>query len=116
MTTRGQDLSQTDDPLDRQLTAALEALPEVSVGDDFVARLMLRLPPRKVWTHSLPARASIGRRVALLAAAVLLLAMLGFAAPNHDSTQMSRTVAEGIVIAEFVALTVWLSLRRDAGR
>lgn len=111
-----QNASQAVDPLDRQLTAALEAVPQIVITDDFAARVMARLPARNVWTHALPARISIGRRVALIAGVVLLIAMLGLAAPTHDPNQVTRTVAEWTFAGEFVALTMWLSLRPGALR
>jgi len=113
MTTRRQDAQEVD-PLDRQLTEALEAVPHIVIPDDFAARVMNRVPARTVWTHSLPARVSVGRRVALIAAGVLLIAMLGFAAPTHDANQLTRTAAEWAFAAEFAVLTVWLSLRQGA--
>ena len=108
--------SQTSDPLDRRLSEALEAAPHIAVADDFAARVMSRVPARRIWAQNVPAHASIGRRVALIAAAVLLLAMLGFAAPSPDANQLARAVAEWTVAAEFVVLTLWLSLRPGALR
>ena len=119
MTTRRLDdrnISQSADSLDRQLTDALEAVPHVIIADDFAACIMSRVPARTVWMESLPARVSVGRRVALIAAAVLLIAMLGLAAPTHDANQLTRTAAEWTFAAEFVVLTVWLSLRPGALR
>ena len=110
MTTHGQN------GFDQQVTAALEAVPDIVVPDDFAARVMSRVPAQRLWTRSLPARASIGRRVAMIAAVVLIVAMIAFAAPAHDTNQLSRTLVLWIFAAEFVALTLWLAVRRGAQR
>jgi len=101
----------TQDELDEQLTAALEAVPYVAIADDFAARVMSRVPARRVWAKNLPARASIGRRVAMIAAALLVIAMIAFATPSRDANPLSRTLVEWTFAGEFVALTLWLSLR-----
>ncbi len=119
MTARRQDeqhMSHGSDSLDRQLTEALEAVPHVVIAGDFAARVMSRVPARTVWADTLPARVSVGHRVALIAAAVLLIAMLGLAAPTREANQLTRTVAEWTFAAEFVVLTVWLSLRPGTQR
>lgn len=119
MTTRRpdeQNISQAVDSLDQHLTGALEAVPHIVIADDFAARVMSRVPARPVSIDPLPAQASVGRRVALIAAAVLLVAMLAFSAPSHDTNQLARTVVEWTLAAEFAALTVWLYLRPGALR
>ena len=103
--------SQTTDQLDRQLTTALEAVPHIAVPDDFAARVMSRVPAPQIAAQSLPSRASIGRRVAIVAAMVLVIAMIVFAAPTHGANQLSRTSLLWTVAAEFVALTAWLAMR-----
>jgi len=105
------DRSQSVDPLDGQLTAALEAVPHVAIADDFAARVMRQLPAPKPSQYRFATRASIGQRVSLIAAAVLLVAMLAFAAGSGGTNIANRTVAEAIFALEFAALTFWLSLR-----
>ena len=105
------DRSRSVDPLDGPLTAALEAIPHVSVADDFAARVISRLPAPQPSQYRFPMRASIGKRVSLIAAAVLLVAMLAFAARSGGPNTANRTVAEAIFALEFAALTFWLSLR-----
>ncbi len=104
------------DPVDQALTHALEAVPHVAIADDFAARLMSRVPARRAVPDELPARASIGRRVSLVAAALLLVAMLAFAVQTGGANAAIRTVAEWIFAAEFAALAVWLSMRPSESR
>ena len=99
------------DPLDAALTAALEAIPHVAVADDFAARVMSRVPARKVLQYRLPVRESIGRRVSIAAAAVLLIAVVVFAEQTGGADATTRIIAASIFALEFAALTVWLSLR-----
>ena len=112
MQSRNEDnLSRSVDPLDAHLTHALEAVPHVAVAEDFAARVMSRLPARKVVQYHLPVRTSVGRRVSMIAAAILLIVVLGFAVQTGGTNAAIRIVAESIFAFEFVALTVWLSLR-----
>lgn len=104
------------DPVDQALTNALEAVPHVAIADDFAARLMSRVPARKAVPDELPARASIGRRVSLVAAALLLVAMLAFAVQTGGANAAMRTAAEWIFALEFAALAVWLSMRPNESR
>jgi hypothetical protein len=113
MTTKKQNednLSRGVDPLESQLTDALEAIPHVPVADDFAARVMSRLPAHRTLQYQLPARASVGRRVSMVAAAVLLIAVMAFAVQSGGANAATRTVVESIFALEFAALTVWLSL------
>lgn len=109
-------LSRGVDPLEAKLTAALEAVPQMAVADDFAARVMSRLPTHKILQYQLPARTSIGRRVSVVAAAILLLAVVAFAVQTGGSTSAIRIVAESIFAVEFAALTVWLSLQPGHSR
>ena len=105
------DRSRSVDPLDGPLTAALEAVPHVPVAEDFAARVLSRLPTPEPWQYRFSPRASIGQRVSLIAAAVLLVAMLAISARSGGPSAANRTVAEAIFALEFAALTFWLSLR-----
>ena len=109
-------LSRGGDLLEGQLTSALEAIPQVAIADDFAVRVMSRLPVHKAFLHRSPMRASMGRRVSIIAAAILLIAMLAFAVQTGGANAAIRTVAESILALEFAALTVWLSLRPSQSR
>jgi len=108
----------TNNPLDQALTDALEAAPRVDIADDFAARVMSRLPlaspSRIVLPAYLPALPSVGRRIALASAIVLFLAM--FAVALSPGTTFVRNASEIACSAEFILLTVWLSLRPQALR
>jgi len=103
----------SNDPLDQALTRALEAVPRVDIADDFAARVLSRLPAAKTSRSALPAYLpalpSIGRRVALASAIVLFLAM--FAVALSPGAPFIRNASEITCAAEFILLTVWLSLR-----
>ncbi len=113
MTTNKQNtgLSHGADPLDGPLTAALEATPQVAIADDFAARVMSRLPAQKSLQFELPTPISIGRRVSMVAAAALLVAVMIFATQTGGANATTRILVESIFALEFAALTVWLSLR-----
>jgi hypothetical protein len=102
-----------NDNLDQALARALDAVPHVDIADDFAARVLSRLPSarpaRIALPDYLPALPSIGRRIALASAIVLFLAMFGLAlAP---AAPVIRGASEITCAAEFILLTVWLSLR-----
>jgi hypothetical protein len=96
---------------DERLTEALEASPRVEIADDFAARVMCRLPARRLLPYRMRVQASIGRRVSVAAGMALLLAIAGFAMQTGGSNAMARMAVEWVFAAEFVVLTVWLSLR-----
>lgn len=101
-----------NDSLDQALTQALEAVPPVEIADDFALRVLSRLPacmPARIALPAyLPALPSIGRRIALVSAILLFLAMFAFAlAPAAPFVRASELVCA----AEFILLTVWLAFR-----
>ena len=110
------------DSLDFALTRALEAPPQTVVPADFAARLLSRLPAdtltvraSRVWPTSI-AEPQIGRRTAFAAAAVLLAAfmLLPLLIPHSAAShQFAYMAVLGVFAAEFIFLTVWLSLRAD---
>lgn len=103
--------SQVVDPLERRLTQALESVPQVTIADDFATRVMRRLPARPNMSFQLPSRASIGRRVALIALALLFVAMFGFALQTDNRNVVVRDAVVWAFAIEFILLTVWVSLR-----
>jgi hypothetical protein len=99
-----------DEIFDRRLTAALEAAPTIAVPDDFVLRVMQQLPALRAPSRmALVASPGIGRRVAFAAIFVLLAAML--AVGLRASGSIALTAVEWSFAAEFILLTVWMSLR-----
>ena len=107
--------SQAVDPLERRLTEALESIPHVTIPNDFAARVMSQVPARRTVRYLIPARASMGRRVAMIAIAILFVALFGFALQTGTTTA-TRNVAVWAIAAEFIILTVWISLRPNQSR
>jgi hypothetical protein len=98
------------DPLDDRLTRALEAVPQVSIPEDFARHVLAHMParpaPRATLPETLPARPSIGLRVCMAGLLVLFVAMLAISRRSGVSH-----LVEYACVAEFVLLTLWLSLR-----
>jgi hypothetical protein len=97
-----------------RITRALESVPTVEVPADFAARLMTRLPERKV--ARVPAgwfvrRTHYGRNV-LLAGAVLLCCVLVTAAVRSNGATAWR-LTEWTALAQLAAIGLWWGL---AGR
>lgn len=97
--------------LERRLTLALEAAPEVRIPADFAARVVGKVPA------SLPLRRNAmltptryGPAMLRIGIVVLFVALLGFAlrAGPHSSVGVA---IEWVLFAQFIGLTTWLSLR-----
>jgi len=100
------------DQLDARMTRALETAPQFSIADDFALRVVERLPVRR--RLSLPAEIAaprIGRRVTFAALLVLFVAMIAVALHTQGKGARPYALVEGLLAAEFIVLTVWLSLR-----
>jgi len=108
-------MNDTRDELDQRLTRALEAVPRVEMAGDFAQRVMGRLPARPVARLAVSS-ASIGRRVAFVALFALVLAMFAVAIDSHAIGHVAYMTIQAIFAAEFILLTVWLSLRPQSVR
>jgi hypothetical protein len=98
-----------------RLTRALERAPTVAVPADFAARVMARVPERKV--ARVPAgwfmrRTHYGRN-ALLAAATLLCCVL-MAAAVVSNGGVGWWLTEWTVLAQLAAIALWWGLARRA--
>lgn len=124
---RQQDISfdLTPDPLDSALTRALEAPPQPAVPADFALRVLSRLPaetlraPGRLRLPQSISEPHIGRRTAFAAAALLLAAfiLVPLLTPHTAAAHQFAYLAVGAVFAaEFILITVWLSLRPDTLR
>ena len=104
----------TSNAFDQRLIRALEAAPRPQISSDFTARLTARLPPSPAVQPSFPLpETHYGRSMTLIGIVVSLSAILGLAA--HMSKPSSFQLAiEWILLAEFVALTLWLSAYRSS--
>jgi hypothetical protein len=96
-----------------RITRALERVPAVAVPADFAARLMTRLPERKV--ARVPAgwfvrRTHYGRNV-LLAGAALLFSLLVIAAMASNGGR-AWWLTEWTALAQLAAIGLWWGLGR----
>jgi hypothetical protein len=98
---------------EERVTQALERAPAVAVPADFAARVMARLPERKV--AGVPAgrglfvrRTHYGRN-AMLAVAVLLCCLLVAATVGHGGG-IARQLAEWTALAQLAGIALWCGL------
>jgi hypothetical protein len=98
------------DAMENRLVRALEATPAVSIPEGFAARVAAKAPAGAMAVRrAVPMTTQVGVRMAWAVAAVLLVAMFVLA-PSAAGMGTLRWV-EYSVEMEFVALTVWLTLR-----
>ena len=98
------------DAMENRLVRALEATPAVAIPEGFAARLAGKVPTGAMAARqAVPVTTQVGVRMAWAVAAALLVAMFVLA-PWAVGIGTLRWV-ESSVEMEFVALTVWLSLR-----
>jgi hypothetical protein len=97
------------DELDLRILYALETAPDLQIPADFAARLTSKLPARRpislTPTH-------YGRNAMLIGMVVTLVALL--ALTLHNGTHAAFSLAQSLLLAQFVALTVWLSIRHES--
>ena len=108
-----------DPELDLRITRALSAVPAVRIPDGFSQRVVANLPAQSLVSPSGVTAPDVARRVTYVAAAALLLAMLFVArlaqAPGHLDA-VAHTIAQYTFAAEFVLLTLWLTVRTRLSR
>ena len=117
---------QTDQHHDRRLTSALEAAPDLVIPEGFAARVLSGLPAQhpsrlqsRLITFRRPSMANlpalptptVGRHASYAAAVILISAMLLTAAHPEGPTHFGATILEWSLTAEFILLTLWLTLR-----
>ncbi|HEX4576308.1 MAG TPA: hypothetical protein VH117_03065 [Edaphobacter sp.] len=97
--------------LDQRIVLALETAPEPRIPADFAARVVSQLPARRpvslTPTHYGQKAIVIGMVVTL--AALLLLAL-------RSTGHATFGLLESILFAQFIALTVWISVWRHSLR
>ncbi len=93
--------------LDQRLTRALETTPEVRISADFAARVASRVPARPI-VASRPTH--YGDYASLLGVLVTLAALFWLGIQTHNGAAF--TFVESFLLAEFIALTFWVSIRR----
>ena len=96
------------DELDQRILHALETAPELHIPADFAARVTSKLPARRpvslTPTH-------YGRNAVLIGIVITLLALL--ALTLHNGAHAAFGLTQSLLLAQFVALTIWLSIRRE---
>ena len=101
--------------LDQRIVRALETAPEPRISADFAARVASQLPARRpvslTPTHYGQKAIVIGMVVTL--GALLVLALVpALHSTGHDTFGL----LESILFAQFIALTVWISIWRHGLR
>jgi ABC-type transport system involved in cytochrome c biogenesis permease subunit len=97
-----------DDELDRRVLRALETAPSVEIPTDFAARVASRLPARRRPVSLTPTH--YGRTAVFLGMILTLVVLI--ALTLHNGRHATFGLAESLLLTQFLALTVWLSVRR----
>jgi predicted lysophospholipase L1 biosynthesis ABC-type transport system permease subunit len=115
---------QPDEALELRVTQALERMPEVRISEDFAARVVARLPARRVAPLESLSRLretrlkQTGLRQtrygygAIVASLVVLLVALAAVAPRTAGHGVFWVVMECVLCGQFVALAAWLGAGR----
>jgi hypothetical protein len=101
------------DPLMEQITAALEATPNVHAPDDFAARVMARVPQQKTRRIVVPALAPAryGQYASVLGMVLLVVAMLYFAPQTRSS--LTWQLLQGLLLTQLICLVLWFGRLRQ---
>ncbi len=98
-----------DDLLDQRVLRALEIAPRIDIPADFAARVAGKLPARR--PVSLTAT-HYGQNAMYLGLVLALVMLIGLTVYNGRHATFG--LAESLLLTLFVALTVWLSVRRHS--
>lgn len=106
--TNSQLLNKTaDDELDRRILRALETAPNIEIPVDFAARVAGKLPARRpvslTPTH-------YGQSAVFLGMVLTLVVLIALTV--HNGRHATFGLTESLILAQFILLTVWLSIRR----
>ena len=99
--------------LERRLIQALEMRPSVRISEDFAVRVASKAPAGLAARGIVAVHGGVGRRVAWISAALLLVVMLALA--PSAGIRMNQWFEVGLAF-EFAALTAWLALRPSLKR
>jgi hypothetical protein len=93
--------------LDQRITRALETVPEPHISADFATRVARQLPAARPVSLT---PTYYGQKAVLICTLVTLAALIAVAirTPGHASFGL----VESLLFAQFIALTVWLSIWR----
>ena len=107
-----EDLSQSaidhaTEHLDQRIVRALETAPRPQIPANFAARVASQLPARRPVSLT-PTR--YGQNAMLIGAVLTLIALLVLALPSTGHAAFG--LLESLLFAQFVALTLWLTVWR----
>ena len=100
-----QRMRDVNDALEDRLTRALERLPEVTISEEFAARVAAQVPKRRE-RAARPAR--YGWMAMRISMAVLVIALVAVAMHTGQRSSVIGTTLEWMLCAELVGLAVWL--------
>jgi hypothetical protein len=96
-----------NDELEQQILRTLEAAPEIEIPAGFAARVSSQLPAHR----PLPLTPThYGRNAGIIGMFVTLVALIALAL--HNEKHATFGLAESLLLLQFLALTIWLSIRR----
>jgi ABC-type transport system involved in cytochrome c biogenesis permease subunit len=96
-----------DDELDRRILRALETAPSIEIPADFAARVARQLPARRPVSLT---PTYYGRNAVFLGMILTLVVLIALSLSNGRHATFG--LAESLLLAQFIVLTVWLSVRR----
>jgi hypothetical protein len=96
--------------LDQRIIRALEASPEPQIPDDFAARVASCVPASRPLSVT---STRYGHNAILISIAVLFAALFALAPHTVNRSVVGLTI-ECLLCAQFIALTIWLSVRYRA--
>jgi hypothetical protein len=96
--------------LDQRVIRALEASPEPQIPDDFAARVASRVPASRPLSVT---STRYGHNAILISIAVLFAALFALAPHAVNRSVLGLTI-ECLLCAQFIGLTIWLSVRYRA--
>jgi hypothetical protein len=97
--------------LEAAITRALDRKPEIVVPMDFAAKVRAALPAQP----KVRARRSVGREVAVVATAGLVLALCWLAPHARPSFGSVAFDLEMVLVVELMGVAAWLGMRRSDG-
>jgi hypothetical protein len=103
-----------DRAFDARIVAELERIPDLSIPGDFTERVAAQIPERRsvvVPESALVRETHYGRAVMWVCVAVLFVALLFSAAKGLSRSPIGTTI-ELILYVQFLAIAVWLGVRR----
>jgi len=98
-----------DDALDQRVLRALESAPRIDIPDDFAARIARKLPARRPVSLTPTHYGQNAVYLGMVLALVMLIAMT-----IYNGRHAAFGLAESLLLTVFIALTVWLSVRRHS--